>query len=376
MRTRLVLALLALPSSSALASEVAIYGKLTGAIQSTRTASAWSNLGTTTKVDSYDSYLGFRGTEDLGNGLKAIWQVEQAIALDGDATANVWAFYYRRSINTFASRDTFVGLSGPWGTLQAGYLSNFQNQYSRLDPQNATGWVGLSHMDSLLPLQTAALSQTRIANAMAYTSPEWNGLTGRVLYSAAGEGRSINGERESLYEIGLRYTRAGFYGQYAYTRANNGLPFPMIAGVGQPFTSRVHYAEAGYEANGWLAALTYVSRQHDGDAYNDQGAGLLIPASEVKYRGIGINLAYTLGRWTPHFQYQHGWQPSLFREGSGNIDTSGQAFNQYVLGVDYALSKRTELQAAAGYLKTDNDPLENKPYLKGHTLSLGLSHRF
>ncbi|MBP8813183.1 MAG: porin [Laribacter sp.] len=369
MRTRLVLALLALPSSSALASEVAIYGKLTGAIQSTRSAYSDDDLGTTTKVDSYDSYLGFRGTEDLGSGLKAIWQVEQAIALDGSEPGG------------WASRDSFIGLSGQWGTLQAGYLSNFQNQYSRLDPQKATGWIGMSYMFN--NAITAAFTQGRVRNAMAYTSPEWNGLTGRVLYSAAGEGRSIAGNRESLYEIGLRYTRAGFYGQYAYTHANNsasrGESFPVDPnnpGLGDlPAQGRIHYAEVGYEANGWLAALTYVNRLLRADAFFDPLSSTQRSPVEIKARAIGVNLAYTLGRWTPHFQYQHGWQPSTFESGTYG-DNTGYTLNQYVLGVDYALSKRTELQAAAGYLKVGNHPLENKPFLKGHTLSLGLSHRF
>ena len=82
-----------------------------------------------------------------------------------------------------------------------------------------------------------------------------------------------------------------------------------------------------------------------------------------------------MGRWTPHFQYQHGWQPSDFFYGS-YLNTSGQSWNQYIFGVDYALSKRTELQAAAGYMKSGNDPLRNKPKVKGHTISLGLSHSF
>ncbi|WP_275662569.1 hypothetical protein [Laribacter hongkongensis] len=44
--------------------------------------------------------------------------------------------------------------------------------------------------------------------------------------------------------------------------------------------------------------------------------------------------------------------------------------------MDYALSKRTGLQAAAGHVKSGEDVRLNKPFLKGHTLSLGLSHRF
>lgn len=128
----LALALAALPVG-AFASDVEIYGKLTGAIDSTRTTLAWRDYGTTTNIDSHDSYIGFKGNEDLGNGLKAIWQVEQAIAIDGSNRQNGWA-----------SRETFVGLSGAWGTVQAGYLDNFQRKYSRLDPHKAGNWTGMN----------------------------------------------------------------------------------------------------------------------------------------------------------------------------------------------------------------------------------------
>ncbi len=346
----LALAVVALPAG-AFASDVEIYGKLTGAIHSTRTTLAWQDQGTTTNIDSHDSYIGFKGNEDLGNGLKAIWQVEQAIAIDGSNSQNGWA-----------TRETFVGLSGAWGTVQAGYLDNFQRKYSRLDPHKATGWTGMNFQLGVARSLTS--TELLVKNALAYTSPEWKGLTARVLYSADDEVRSPTNERQSQYEFGIRYAREGFYGQYAYTRRDRGIPSD----------ERTHYVEAGYEANDWLAALTYMNYEQRGDAYNDPDYGPQTFSLE-KSRAIGVNIAHTFGRWTPHFQYQHIWQPSAFWRGAYS-DTAGQSYNQYILGVDYALSKRTELQAAAGYVKSGNYAQYNKPYLKGHTVSLGLSHSF
>ena len=51
-------------------------------------------------VDSIKSYIGFRGNEDLGNGLSAIWQVENAIDVSGSG-----GFFG----NGWASRNSFVG---------------------------------------------------------------------------------------------------------------------------------------------------------------------------------------------------------------------------------------------------------------------------
>src|SRR5690349_9749517 len=81
-----------------------VYAKTTGATVSQADASSTlaPKVGPDAKPrlsqDQGNSYLGFRGTEDLGSGLKAIWQIESAVVLDtGDK-----AF--------FAARDSFVGL--------------------------------------------------------------------------------------------------------------------------------------------------------------------------------------------------------------------------------------------------------------------------
>ena len=67
------------------------------------------NIGQTTRVTSNSSLIGFQGAEDLGNGLKAIWQVESGLAIDTGG-------------GNFGTRDTFIGLTSPsMGTLQLGY---------------------------------------------------------------------------------------------------------------------------------------------------------------------------------------------------------------------------------------------------------------
>lgn len=102
---------------------------------------------------SVPSRLGFRGSEDLGSGLKAVFALESGIAPDAGALNNGGRFF---------GRFAYVGLGGTWGTLTAGRLANMTflassvetlggNLYSNasLDPyipnarsDNAIGYLG------------------------------------------------------------------------------------------------------------------------------------------------------------------------------------------------------------------------------------------
>ncbi|MCG9054292.1 porin [Laribacter hongkongensis] len=366
MKKLIALAIAALPAAAM--ADVVIYGEAGAALENTKTTidgqpnGPGSTNGSVTKVENYNSKIGFKGTEDLGNGLKAIWQVEQKIGIDGTGD------------NKWATRDSFVGLTGDFGTVQLGRLSNFQNVYSNLDPwKSEGGWNAMSWAQETGSgtIMSAAAYQSRLNNAIAYTSPEMGGFMVRALYSAAGEGRTTNGQTENVYELGLRYAMAGFYGQYSYTQSKNADLLGVSTGVESdgvtPFDnfdqkSKMHYVEAGYDANNLLVALNYVQAKHDGINQND--------GKSLKTRAMGLNVAYTMGAFQPHFQYQHGWKNST------NVgDEAGTNFNQYVLGLNYLMSKRTMAHVAAGYVKSgDNE--QGEAALKGTTYAVGLTHLF
>src|SRR4029077_8665248 len=72
------------------------------------------------RVTSNSSNIGFRGVEDLGGGLKAIFQIESAIGFDNQATFGTNTANGTATGGGFATRNTNVGLSGNWGTVFAG----------------------------------------------------------------------------------------------------------------------------------------------------------------------------------------------------------------------------------------------------------------
>jgi predicted porin len=120
------------------------------------------------QVSSNSSRIGFKGSEDLGGGLKAIWQVEQEVRLDEDGGG-------------WAGRNSFLGLSGGWGTFLAGkHDTPFKIVGRKLDlfgdtAADTRGIIGGNGA-------AAAHFNQRTNNTIAYVSPDFSGFTGIVAY--------------------------------------------------------------------------------------------------------------------------------------------------------------------------------------------------
>ena len=104
---------LALASHSVLADST-VYGVFNAALESVSatgaSAGSASDVRQTQRVTSNTSKIGFKGNEDLGNGLKALWQVEQEVSIDdGGARKGAWA-----------GCNSFVGLEGGFGKVLLG----------------------------------------------------------------------------------------------------------------------------------------------------------------------------------------------------------------------------------------------------------------
>ncbi len=137
------------------------------------------------RVMSNSSRLGVRGSEALGGGLSAIFQIESAV---GAATGGGLGA-------TLGTRETFVGLQGGWGTVKMGY---FLTPYDDIHPifgnvptlatsilgtqalWSNTGWAG--------NYQYGGAFDDRAPNSLRYDSPNIAGFTGSVQVSAATAG--------------------------------------------------------------------------------------------------------------------------------------------------------------------------------------------
>src|SRR5438105_177827 len=119
------------------------------------------------------SLLGVRGTEDLGGGLKAFFQLETAWKLDQNDT-------------TFAARNSGVGLQGAWGSVLMGrWDTPFKVTTIAVDPFGdlTIGGITSALSGSGVGNQQAVFDR-RDQNVVQYWSPSWMGLAVRLSYSA------------------------------------------------------------------------------------------------------------------------------------------------------------------------------------------------
>lgn len=128
-------------------------------------------------VSSNVSKFGFKGSEDLGGGLAAVWQIEQQIDIDGGTKAGA-------SGTIFATRNTFAGLkSDALGTVLMGkHDTPYKLSTRKFDVFGDNIADNRSMMGGVSGASAAASFDGRQNNALVYISPEVAGLSAAVAY--------------------------------------------------------------------------------------------------------------------------------------------------------------------------------------------------
>src|SRR6266850_7848108 len=178
-------ALFAAPAAALAQSNVQIYGTLNGDFESVKaTGSSGTNFPSRNRVTSNSSNVGLRGTEDLGQGLRAFFQIENAVNFDNGTASGFWA-----------ARNSGVGLQSGWGQVLLGqWDSPYKYTTSRIDP---TGDIGIAAYTGILGstgsitagqggnnFAERASFDRRVSNVAQYWTPAWRGLSGRLAYGA------------------------------------------------------------------------------------------------------------------------------------------------------------------------------------------------
>lgn len=293
------------------------------------------------KIDSGMSAgnrLGFKGVEDIGNGLKAVFVLERGFALD--TGADVGGF----------NRQAYVGLAGDWGTLAGGRIyTPHYNLLSAIDPFGATtvGKYQNVKQDVLESVGTGLgqlFDPVRVNNTVAYISPNWSGLSFVAAYS-----------NDALSDDGgsaTKWTNAA--DNNVYTVAAN------LAGDNYLFGLSYHHINAG-NSNATFSSVDGIDNVSLGGTY-DFGAAKVaafwswdklkwadVPAGTTKNSDIDQN-NFMIGATVPF-----GKQAikASFNYSLGD-DKYGDAW-QFALGYDYALSKRTNFYAVYSIIDNDSE---------------------
>ncbi|CAJ0901141.1 Outer membrane porin protein 32 [Ralstonia sp. LMG 32965] len=355
-KTSMALAVVALATATtagtaaAQSSNVTLYGIMDSGIEYVNHAGP--NGGSATRLVSggkNTSRWGMRGTEDLGGGLKAVFNLESGIAIDtGKLDTD----------NTLFDRRAVVGLAGSFGQVVAG--RTFTTTYDFMLPYDPMGYA---------PNYSWATSSTatgdrkdglfsRASNAVRYDGT----FGGLKLGATVGFGEAAgNFKSSSKYDLGVGYSVGGFSAAVTWDR-QNGAGTSTTPADTTDYIQGIH-AGASYDFG---ALKLFAGYRNYKRAFTTATASL---RSDMYWAGASYDV-------TPAFTLYGAVYKQNIKDGT---DADPILFS--VRG-QYALSKRTTAYLSAGYAKAKNGQnvsLSRDVVGYGNNqvgVTAGLQHRF
>lgn len=168
----------ALPlAAEAQTANVTLYGRLNMDLEFVKGKQADGSDPTVNRVSSNSSRFGMRGTESLGGGLNAIFQIESNVSGDTGNSAS----------SSIASRETFVGLQGSWGKATVGKFLAPLDDLHPIFGNAPTLTTSILSTADLWAQGTQAKDaggfDARLGNSLRYDSPNWAGFTAALQYA-------------------------------------------------------------------------------------------------------------------------------------------------------------------------------------------------
>ncbi len=309
------------------------------------------------RVFDNSSRVGLRGTEDLGNGLKAIFQIETGVAIDSGQAQGAGGIA-NASKGTWASRDSFVGLDSGFGRLTFGrqsiYWANGElAQFAANYINNEVPWTNGTNLGRI---SGGGAVVARTSNVVQYTTPTFSGFNATLSYSPdAQETVQHNFSSDTdgrIYGVTVRGAFGPFHGQFDYVDLKGNSPLGVNALNPAPATLTREYQ--GYKAGiGWKympgANVSFIWVRNETNTALGVTAAPGGSVPEVDQNGYTINWEHTFGNIQALAQY--GWLDSM-----KGCSVAGQCDNTkataWMIGARYLLSKRTWLYAS--YMTVDN----------------------
>lgn len=301
------------------------------------------------------SRLGFRGTEDLGNGLKAIFEIESGVTNDAPGTAAGQSGLFT------TNRHAYVGLTGKFGTVVGGRLDGVR--YGVFNKYDAFAGGGMGNFTQMTQ------QVDRADNAIAYISPKWNGFGLTLAHSrdvggqevagstsitgaAAGATKANTGDGR-LYTIMGTYDNGPLSVSLDYERIVTAKANAAVAAGGSVTGfDDAHVATVGASYDFGMVKLGAVYDIHRADGNNLVGA----PNDVVEYNDWFVSAKVPFGKFD--FKATYGRINDKRSAADlailGATTVKGDA-SKYGIGVNYNLSKRTNIYADYARINNDND---------------------
>ena len=333
----IALAVAGLMSGAAFAqSNVTVYGVMDISYQNSKTNGASSKTAIGSGFMS-GSRLGFRGTEDLGGGLKAIFVLEYGLAIDTNAGIGAPEVTAANAVATGTqARQQLLGLTGNWGTFVAGRAQTTAFDFAGKTMPGVAGG-GLDSFQSA-GASTLVNAASRANNAVAYISPSFSGLT--VAYNHARLTENA-GSDDTANMLSADYANGPITAGLVWSKKSNGVSAASddVNEIG---------LRGAYNFGAATVGLAYLRNDDDAAA----------TGKNDKKWGLGVSVPVGAGVIAANYA-------------KASVDSTALADDKKVWSVGYIrnLSKRTNTYA--GYTKTNNETAADS-----RAFAVGLRHSF
>ena len=391
-KTLAAVAVLGAFAGSALAADVQLYGIVDTGVgyNHTDTDDLWgledSDSFSMKSGQQSGSRFGFKGTEDLGNGLTVGFILENGINSDDGTDAGV-----------FFNRESSLFLQGSFGRFAMGRLgsiNNGQSSWGKIGMVSAFGtssWGGITAQVSNL-MSTAG----QWDNMIAYETPDFAGFKVFAQYGMGSNNNENESSSDRYYAIGATYNNgpvAAYFAvdsiNYQTAGLNNGwqnrdnvddsltvtlggsYDFEVVkVYLGVQYFDEVKLSSIGGVTNDLVGSMNINAGDDDLDA--------LSVGNAIKVKGYGVSLSADAPVAGGKAMFGVGYVDAEAADTLTDAGFDGD-LKRYVVsvGYDYPFSKRTDVYAVASYSqdKLDVQGLgEFDP--STYSLYVGLRHRF
>jgi len=329
-KSLVALAVLAASGAAMAQSSVTLYGIAdvwvgsvkveTGSVSTTSTSMISGGVST--------SRWGMKGAEDLGGGLKAIFQFEQAVSVDTGAASNF-------------GRQAYVGLAGGFGTVKLGLISSPFDNYQAASNAAFDSDLAPANNPAGGVFRSANEYIGKVSNTVAYESPNFSGFAGQISYSLDEDVAT----QPSITSMALTYGAGPLAAQFAYQVEDKSTA-----------SSDISYLRLGASYNFGVATakFTYGAVDNIGNVDGAKASEFQIGAD------MPISAAMTLSA---------SYAVSDDNDKAGDTKRSG-----FGMAVAYGLSKRTTLYG--GFKIAKFDYIGTKPDTDHTVFAAGVKHTF
>ncbi len=398
-KSLLAVAVLGTAAGFACAADVTLYGKVDAGLVYTNSQTKTTEAGATSKVKEHAfdmqsgvnsaSRFGLKGTEDLGNGLKVGFVLENSFNSDDGTLGHDGRLF---------GRQATLSLMGDFGTLAMGRMGGVGSGAGTFNLFTATADAFDGGNVDVMGLVTTS----RYDNMITYQTPKFAGVQATFQYSFKGNNVEDD-ELEGFYDPSNgregsaatdRYASVGLTGDFGALQTVLTYEYLNYASTnGKTDTTMLHNKDA---QNGQLISLggnydcgfakTFVAAQY----FKDMKAGKDVvtgfgSVNGKSYNGVGYEKGYAFalgtivpvagGDLTTAFYYQDA--DTEYDDVQAANSEGSYKYYGLTTKYEYPLSKRTSLYAGAGVAQEKDEYKSNKEVKETmYQAFAGLTHSF